>query len=60
MFSALEPYRSLFDPSRWTDLVIQFRHENYRLYQLGSQSVLAVALQVNAKYEYKKYTVFFL
>ncbi|XP_026473200.1 macrophage erythroblast attacher [Ctenocephalides felis] len=44
--TTLEPYRSLFDPSRWTDLVIQFRHENYRLYQLGSQSVLAVALQV--------------
>lgn len=41
----MEPYRSLFDKSRWTDLVLKFRSENYRLFQLSSQSVLGVAVQ---------------
>lgn len=30
---------------RWDRLIEQFRHENYRLFQLASQSVFTVALQ---------------
>ncbi|ETN63502.1 erythroblast macrophage protein emp [Anopheles darlingi] len=41
----VEPYRKLFDPQRWNDLVLHFRLENYRLFQLPSQSVLSVAVQ---------------
>lgn len=41
----MEPYKSLFDPERWTDLVLKFRLENYRLFQLAEQSVLGVAVQ---------------
>ncbi|XP_055371237.1 E3 ubiquitin-protein transferase MAEA [Condylostylus longicornis] len=41
----LEPYKSLFDPVRWDNLVLSFRNENYRLYQLSSQSLLSVTLQ---------------
>lgn len=41
----IEPYRSLLDPARWSDLVLKFRLENYRLFQLSTQSVLGVAVQ---------------
>lgn len=41
----IEPYKSLFDPKRWNDLVLEFRLENYRLFQLSSQSVLGVTVQ---------------
>ncbi|XP_067007526.1 E3 ubiquitin-protein transferase MAEA [Anabrus simplex] len=41
----LSPYRELLDESRWDRLVEQFRQENYRLFQLASQSVFTVALQ---------------
>lgn len=41
----VEPYKSLFDIARWDDLVINFRMENYRLFQLSSQSVLSVVVQ---------------
>lgn len=41
----IEPYKTLFDPQRWNDLVLHFRLENYRLFQLPSQSVLSVAVQ---------------
>lgn len=41
----LEPYKSLFDPSRWQELILNFRNENYRLFQLAAQSVLAVTVQ---------------
>lgn len=41
----IEPYKSLFDPARWSDLVLKFRLENYRLFQLSTQSVLGVAVQ---------------
>jgi macrophage erythroblast attacher len=41
----VEPYRSLFDESRWDELVEQFRTDNFRLYQLSSSSVFSVALQ---------------
>uniref|UniRef100_A0A182QNF3 E3 ubiquitin-protein transferase MAEA n=1 Tax=Anopheles farauti TaxID=69004 RepID=A0A182QNF3_9DIPT len=41
----IEPYKTLFDPQRWHDLVLHFRLENYRLFQLPAQSVLSVAVQ---------------
>jgi macrophage erythroblast attacher len=41
----LSPYKELLDDNRWSQLVEQFRHENYRLFQLSSQSVFTVALQ---------------
>lgn len=41
----LEPYKSMFDPKRWDDLILNFRLENYRLYQIPTQSVLSVAIQ---------------
>lgn len=39
------PYKALFDESRWDKLIEDFRQENYRLFQLASQSVFTVALQ---------------
>lgn len=33
------------DEGRWQTLIEQFRQENYRLFQLASQSVFTVALQ---------------
>lgn len=41
----LEPYKTMFDPKRWDDLIINFRLENYRLFQVPTQSVLSVAIQ---------------
>lgn len=41
----LEPYKPLFDPIRWDNLILSFRNENYRLYQLSNQSLLSVTLQ---------------
>ncbi|XP_066253287.1 E3 ubiquitin-protein transferase MAEA [Euwallacea similis] len=41
----IAPYAALFDISRWDDLIEQFRQENYRLFQLSSQSVFTVTLQ---------------
>ncbi|XP_062558952.1 E3 ubiquitin-protein transferase MAEA isoform X2 [Armigeres subalbatus] len=41
----IEPYKTLFDPQRWDDLVVHFRLENYRLFQLPSQPMLSVAVQ---------------
>ncbi|XP_074108284.1 E3 ubiquitin-protein transferase Katazuke [Cotesia typhae] len=41
----LSPYKDLLDEKRWDRLIEQFRHENYRLFQLASQSVFTVALQ---------------
>lgn len=43
--AVIAPYASLFDLSRWDDLIEQFRQENYRLFQLASQSVFTVTLQ---------------
>ena len=40
-----EPYRSLFDPKRWFQLVRQFREDNFRLYNLSATSVFAMTLQ---------------
>jgi len=41
----VQPYRDLLDTSRWHQLTLQFRTENYRLHQLSSQSMFTVALQ---------------
>lgn len=41
----IEPYKTLFDPMRWNDLILSFRLENYRLFQLANQSVLSVVVQ---------------
>ena len=35
----------MYDDRKWVELIEQFRAENYRLYQLSSQSVFGVALQ---------------
>ncbi|XP_025834396.1 macrophage erythroblast attacher [Agrilus planipennis] len=43
--TVIEPYKCLFDKSRWDTLIEEFRQENYRLFQLASQSVFTVALQ---------------
>ncbi|XP_053962873.1 E3 ubiquitin-protein transferase MAEA [Anastrepha obliqua] len=40
-----EPYKSLFSKRRWKDLALNFRNENYRLFQLSTQSLLSVAIQ---------------
>ncbi|CAB0005040.1 unnamed protein product [Nesidiocoris tenuis] len=41
----LSPYKELLEEERWSRLVEQFRQENYKLFQLASQSVFTVALQ---------------
>lgn len=41
----ISPYKELLDEGRWEKLVEQFRQENYRLFQMASQSVFTVALQ---------------
>ncbi|KAK4875021.1 hypothetical protein RN001_011443 [Aquatica leii] len=38
-------YKALFDEGRWETLIEEFRQENFRLFQLASQSVFTVALQ---------------
>ncbi|KAL5284546.1 MAEA family protein [Megaselia abdita] len=43
--TTIEKYKSLFNESRWNDLVLSFRNENYRLFQLSNQSLLSVAVQ---------------
>ncbi|CAH0555399.1 unnamed protein product [Brassicogethes aeneus] len=43
--TVIERYRTLFDETRWDTLIEEFRAENYRLFQLASQSVFTVALQ---------------
>jgi len=43
--SQIHPYREMYDDRKWVELIEQFRAENYRLYQLSSQSVFGVALQ---------------
>ncbi|KOC65070.1 Macrophage erythroblast attacher [Habropoda laboriosa] len=43
--TSLSPYKDLLDEKRWDRLIEQFRHENYRLFQLASQSVFTVTLQ---------------
>ncbi|XP_022909984.1 E3 ubiquitin-protein transferase MAEA [Onthophagus taurus] len=43
--TTIAPYKALFAESRWDTLIEQFRQENYRLFQLASQSVFTVTLQ---------------
>lgn len=38
-------FQELFNLERWTQLVMQFRRENYQLHQLNDKSTLAVTLQ---------------
>lgn len=39
------PYKELLDPGRWNHLILQFRRENFKLYQLSQDSVFSVTLQ---------------
>uniref|UniRef100_A0A3B3RV98 E3 ubiquitin-protein transferase MAEA n=1 Tax=Paramormyrops kingsleyae TaxID=1676925 RepID=A0A3B3RV98_9TELE len=41
----ISPYKDLLDPGRWKMLIQQFRYDNYRLHQLGSNSVFTITLQ---------------
>lgn len=41
----LDRYRHLLAPSRWDELIEEFREENFRLYQLNTQSVFSACLQ---------------
>lgn len=43
----LHPFSSqdLLDPDRWKMLIQQFRYDNYRLHQLGNNSVFTITLQ---------------
>lgn len=41
----IEKYQKLFNPDRWNELVLKFRLENYRIFQLPTQSVLGVTVQ---------------
>lgn len=43
--TTIEKYKNLFNENRWNDLVLSFRNENYRLFQLSNQSLLSVAVQ---------------
>lgn len=37
--------QDLLDPARWKMLIQQFRYDNYRLHQLGNNSVFTITLQ---------------
>ncbi|XP_044537386.1 E3 ubiquitin-protein transferase MAEA [Gracilinanus agilis] len=41
----ISPYKDLLDPARWRMLIQQFRYDNYRLHQLGNNSVFTITLQ---------------
>lgn len=41
----LDRYQDLLSPSRWETLIDEFREENFRLYQLNTQSVFSACLQ---------------
>lgn len=43
--TAIQKYQTMFNPSRWHDLVLKFRLENYRLFQLPTQSILSETVQ---------------
>lgn len=40
-----EPYKHLLDKSRWTNIIEQFKRDNYNLFQLNSVSVFSAVLQ---------------
>lgn len=39
------PYKELLDTGRWQQLILQFRRENFKLYQLSQDSIFTVTLQ---------------
>lgn len=41
----IEKYKKFFDEKRWDQLILDFRLENYRLFQLPTQSVLTEVMQ---------------
>uniref|UniRef100_A0A9L0SCT9 E3 ubiquitin-protein transferase MAEA n=1 Tax=Equus caballus TaxID=9796 RepID=A0A9L0SCT9_HORSE len=43
--SRLRKMKDLLDPARWRMLIQQFRYDNYRLHQLGNNSVFTLTLQ---------------
>lgn len=50
MFAVVTPtlprfFQDLLDPARWRMLIQQFRYDNYRLHQLGNNSVFTLTLQ---------------
>ncbi|ORX63126.1 hypothetical protein DM01DRAFT_1379656 [Hesseltinella vesiculosa] len=40
-----EPFRTMYDPHRWQELVAQFRADNYALCSLTSHPLLSICLQ---------------
>lgn len=44
-YSCVVFYQDLLDPARWRMLIQQFRYDNYRLHQLGNNSVFTITLQ---------------
>lgn len=44
-YTEVQPYKDYFDESRWEKLILQFRHDNFKLYQLSNVSVFSVSLQ---------------
>lgn len=40
-----QPYKDLYNPSRWTELIEQFRADNYALCSLTSHPLLSITLQ---------------
>ncbi|KAI9358848.1 CTLH/CRA C-terminal to lish motif domain-containing protein [Pilaira anomala] len=43
--TACSPYKELYDPSRWLELINQFRRDNYSLCSLTSHPLLSITLQ---------------
>ncbi|KAI7864138.1 CTLH/CRA C-terminal to lish motif domain-containing protein [Spinellus fusiger] len=41
-----QPYKDMYDISRWDQLVIQFKRENFALYSLTTHPLLFITLQV--------------
>lgn len=58
-FPEISPYKEMLLESRWDKLVEQFRQENYRLFQLASQSVFTVALQAGLSALKTPYPLFY-
>ncbi|RZF38448.1 hypothetical protein LSTR_LSTR011938 [Laodelphax striatellus] len=52
----ISPYKELLDEGRWEKLVEQFRQENYRLFQMASQSVFTVIslMRINQCYSVRE------
>ncbi|XP_015910191.1 E3 ubiquitin-protein transferase MAEA [Parasteatoda tepidariorum] len=45
LYTQVHPYKDYFDEGRWNKLVLQFRQDNFKLYQLSNVSVFSVSLQ---------------